>query len=331
MDSSNAALALEITELPISPAAILKGTSRGLEMIVDGRASGDAITAALEKRLAEAPGFFRGSDVRVRVDDGPLAAGCLARLDDLATRFELRIIEVGANRPSVAEVERGALAPTREVDADGVPKPNLAAGSAPSSRRPRSTTKRPTQQRRRPALIAADRICRRCSRRPHEPVMLADSELTEIVELVDPAVSFDEPTQTAIPRTLAPTPETELETRANDTRLVVGPVRSGVILDHAGHLIVFGDVNPGAEVRAKGNIVVLGRLRGTAHAGIGRDAGFILALRLEPQQLRIGRMVTRAADNDASSNDAEIAYATGDTIIVERYQGRLPSNLATSI
>ena len=115
------------------------------------------------------------------------------------------------------------------------------------------------------------------------------------------------------------------------TRLVVGPVRSGVILDHAGHLIVFGDVNPGAEVRAEGNIVVLGRMRGTAHAGIGQDVGFILALRLEPQQLRIGRMVARAADSDGPPSDAEIAYATGASIVVERYQGRLPRSLATSI
>ena len=115
------------------------------------------------------------------------------------------------------------------------------------------------------------------------------------------------------------------------TRLVVGPVRSGVILDHKGHLIVFGDVNPGAEVRAQGNIVVLGRLRGTAHAGIGQDLGFILALRLEPQQLRIGRRVARAADNDTGSTDAEIAYATPDQMVVERYQGRLPRNLANSI
>jgi septum site-determining protein MinC len=114
------------------------------------------------------------------------------------------------------------------------------------------------------------------------------------------------------------------------TRLFVGPVRSGVILDHTGNLIVFGDVNPGAEVRATGNIVVLGRLKGTAHAAIGSDTGFILALRLEPQQLRIGRRVARAADNDTSSNDAEIAYATGDQMIVERYKG-LPRNLATAI
>jgi septum site-determining protein MinC len=108
-------------------------------------------------------------------------------------------------------------------------------------------------------------------------------------------------------------------------------VRSGVILEHEGHLFIFGDVNPGAEVRATGNIIVLGRLRGTAHAAIGQDVGFILALRLEPQQLRIGRRVTRAGDDAAPPSDSEIAYIAGDAIVVERYVGKLPRNLATSI
>ncbi|HEX8108888.1 MAG TPA: septum site-determining protein MinC [Kofleriaceae bacterium] len=114
-------------------------------------------------------------------------------------------------------------------------------------------------------------------------------------------------------------------------RLVVGPVRSGRIVDHVGHLIVVGDVNPGAAVRAEGSLIVLGRLRGVAHAAIGRDSGCIIALSLQPQQLRIGRMVARAGDADRPSGGAEIAYVTGETIVVERFSGRLPSGLAASM
>jgi septum site-determining protein MinC len=318
MDASNAALAMEDTELAAEstgPAAILRGTARGLEMIVDGRATPEAIAEALDKRLGEAPTFFRGNNVRVTVEDGPLPTGCLARLDDLAMRYELRIVEVSA-------------AP-KPVDADAVPKPNLAAGSAPSPLTTDFDEEAPTNSSV-AAMIAAIEFAG--STEPVEPMTLESANL-EVIETpeVAEAISFEEPTQTSIPRSLAPTPEIELETVSQETRVVVGPVRSGVILEHAGHLIVFGDVNPGAEVRAKGNIVVLGRLRGTAHAGIGQEVGFILALRLEPQQLRIGRMVTRAADSDTPISDAEIAYATGDTIVVERYTGRLPRNLATSI
>lgn len=116
-----------------------------------------------------------------------------------------------------------------------------------------------------------------------------------------------------------------------ESRLVIGPVRSGVIVEHPGHMIVIGDVNPGAHVRATGSIVILGRLRGVAHAAIGRESGFIIALSLQPQQLRIGHVVARADDSDRPSDGAEIAYLTGKTIVVERYCGRLPGGLAATM
>jgi septum site-determining protein MinC len=265
MDASHA-----VAELPaelLGPPAILRGTARGLEVVVNARAEVEAIADAIETRLAEAPAFFRGSDARIRVEDGPLAPGCLARLDELAQRFELRIVEVAAAR----------------AERDAIPSADLATGTAPV-----------------------------------KPELEAQPEPEP--EPVSARMAAPAPVAEAAPEAPAP-----------GTRLLVGPVRSGVILEHVGPLVIFGDVNPGAEVRATGDIVVLGRLRGTAHAGIGRDTGFILALRLEPQQLRIGRKVARATDSDTPASDAEIAYLTGDGIVVERYQGKLPRNLAAGI
>lgn len=308
------------------PPALLRGTARGLEIHVIGSAGIEPIVEAVTRRLEEAPSFFRGSDVRIKVESGPLPPGCLGKLDELATKYELRIVEVGT--PKVKD--KPAL-----VDADAVPQPNLAAGSAPSPKlavaddEPLETFEEaPTGIGPNP-LLAAPAVEEVASHIP--AVMLADSELTELVQVLttEQLVGFDEPTQTAVPIALASSPLPQIVEPG--TRLVVGPVRSGVILDHQGHLIVFGDVNPGAEIRATGNIVVLGRLRGTAHAGIGQDVGFILALRLEPQQLRVGRKVARAADSDTPANEAEIAYCTGEQIVVERYLGKLPRNLATSI
>ena len=303
-----------IAPLPEVPAAILRGTARGLEIWIDGTRSMAAITTDIMKRLDEAPTFFRGSDVRIRVEDGPLPAGCLARIDEIAVMFELRIVEVtAATRPRPGSVS----------DADAVPEANLATGSAPSPANA-FEDESPTNANATPLAVP-----------PAIPEILEASSLDdELVELVrslpeDPG-SFDEPTNAAAPLQLAASPEIEVEPTTG-TRVVVGPVRSGVILEHLGHLIIFGDVNPGAEVRASGNIVVLGRLRGTAHAGIGQDVGFILSLRLEPQQLRIGRQVARAADSDTPISEPEIAYATGGSIVVERYLGKLPRNLATSI
>lgn len=357
MDAANA---VSNDNEDLRPPAVLRGTAKGLEIHVVGSAGADAIVGAVSRRLDEAPGFFRGSDVRIKVEDGPLPAGCLGRLDELAVRFDLRIVEVGApkkDKPLQTSLQpqgqAGASASaSASADADAVPQPNLAAGSAPAPATPLVAT--PTEAAA-PALepievfdeaptgLTANPLVASSEPLPEatviaEPVMLAGSELTELSELVEvlastPAISFEEPTQTAVPIALATTALEQVAApdTTSGTRLVVGPVRSGVILEHRGHLIVFGDVNPGAEIRAEGNIVVLGRLRGTAHAGIGQDVGFILALRLEPQQLRVGRKVARAADSDTPASEAEIAYCTGDQIVVERYSGKLPRNLATSI
>ena len=108
-------------------------------------------------------------------------------------------------------------------------------------------------------------------------------------------------------------------------RFVTGPLRSGAVIESPSHLVIIGDVNPGAEVRAGGNIVILGALRGLAHAACGADSGYIIALRLDAQQIRIGSLIARAADaGDGASRAAEIAYAAEGRIIVEPYQGRPP-------
>ena len=122
----------------------------------------------------------------------------------------------------------------------------------------------------------------------------------------------------------------ESKSEALAPKMMVGPVRSGVILEVAGHLIILGDVNPGAEVRATGSIVILGRLRGIAHAGCEGGSAFILALQLQPQQLRIGALVARAGDADTAPEHTEIAYAKDGAIMVDDYKGRLPFGIATA-
>jgi len=306
MESTAAAIEESVV---VPPAAILRGTARGLEAIVDASAPLDAIHGAIVKRIEEAPAFFRGSDIRIRVEDGPLALGSLARLEEIAVKYQLRIVEITS---------------AKKRDIDAIPQPSsLAAGSAPSPTD--FDAEGPTQAAAKPFAIPMPPLV------PAAPAMLADTEVTDLDALVESLATFDEPTQTAVPLQLAATTEIELETVAPGARLVVGPVRSGVILEHTGHIIIFGDINPGAEVRAEGNIIVLGRLRGTAHAGIGQDVGFILALQLQPQQLRISRQVARAADSDGTSLITEIAYVSGGQIVVERYTGKLPASLATSI
>jgi len=74
--------------------------------------------------------------------------------------------------------------------------------------------------------------------------------------------------------------------------LVHRTVRSGFSVQHHGHVIVIGDVNPGGEIIAGGDVVVWGRLRGMVHAGAeGNEKSIVCALDLSPTQLRIAGQI----------------------------------------
>ncbi|HEY9776904.1 MAG TPA: septum site-determining protein MinC [Planktothrix sp.] len=74
-------------------------------------------------------------------------------------------------------------------------------------------------------------------------------------------------------------------------------LRSGQTVSHKGHLVIVGDVNPGAELMAEGDITVWGSLRGIAHAGIGGNVNAeIRALKLQPVQIRIAHAIARSPD-----------------------------------
>jgi septum site-determining protein MinC len=75
--------------------------------------------------------------------------------------------------------------------------------------------------------------------------------------------------------------------------LVQRTLRSGNSITYPGHVVIIGDVNPGAEIVAGGNIVVWGRVRGTLHAGAqGDEDAVVCALELTPTQLRIAGKIS---------------------------------------
>src|SRR5574341_485782 len=95
-------------------------------------------------------------------------------------------------------------------------------------------------------------------------------------------------------------PRLERETRPLDTSVQSGEkavlvrrtLRSGYSLQFPGHVVVIGDVNPGAEVIATGDVLVWGRLRGMVHAGAeGNEDAIVCALDLIPTQLRIAGQI----------------------------------------
>lgn len=82
------------------------------------------------------------------------------------------------------------------------------------------------------------------------------------------------------------------EPGAEEAVLLQRTLRSGQRIRHPGHVVVFGDVNPGAEIIAGGHVIVWGRLRGVVHAGAAGDsAAVVCALDLAPTQLRIAGQI----------------------------------------
>ncbi len=80
-----------------------------------------------------------------------------------------------------------------------------------------------------------------------------------------------------------------------------GTLRSGQVLDCESSIIILGDINPGAKVVSKGNIVVLGALKGNAYAGAnGNEQAFVAALEMDPIQVKIGDVIGRSADKTQS-------------------------------
>jgi septum site-determining protein MinC len=88
-------------------------------------------------------------------------------------------------------------------------------------------------------------------------------------------------------------------------------IRSGIEIRHPGTVAILGDVNPGGSIIADGDILVWGRLRGIAHAGArGNSECLIMALQMEPTQLRIADAVARAPEKPPKNVNPEVAYIT---------------------
>ncbi|GGR83706.1 septum site-determining protein MinC [Deinococcus sedimenti] len=106
------------------------------------------------------------------------------------------------------------------------------------------------------------------------------------------------PTPAPVPEIATPAPS--LPAR---TEIVPHTLRAGFHREYPGSVIVLGDVNPGAEILAGGDVIVVGALRGVAHAGLGGHADAIVWARpIASTQIRIGDAVARAPEGSSLSN-----------------------------
>lgn len=148
--------------------------------------------------------------------------------------------------------------------------------------------------------------------------ILKNKEIDEIQELIkskiDVEIEFDSPKGLGLSN-IKKTFEKEIAT--SETKFHRGSLRSGQRLETEGSLVILGDVNSGAEVIASDNIVVLGALRGLAHAGAkGNKQAIIAAGLFDAVQVRIANVVKEInRDEEPLHKQAYISIVEGKVII----------------
>lgn len=113
---------------------------------------------------------------------------------------------------------------------------------------------------------------------------------------------------------------------SDETLFLRRTVRSGQAIHHHSNVVVLGDVNPGAEIIAGGDIIVWGVLRGMVHAGYPENENaLVCSLFLSPVQLRIAHLLSRPPEGFEAQPRPEVAAIRQGQIVVETWvSGRPP-------
>lgn len=148
--------------------------------------------------------------------------------------------------------------------------------------------------------------------------VLKNKEIQEIQniikEKIDVEIEFDSPKTLGlhgIKKTF------EKEIAVSETKFHRGSLRSGQKLESEGSIVIIGDVNSGAEVMASDNIIVLGTLRGLAHAGAkGNKQAIIAAGLIDTVQIRIANIVKEIDRDEEPLHKQSYVSVVDDEIVI---------------
>jgi septum site-determining protein MinC len=266
----------------------VRGRGRNLEIAVD-RALAAAVDE-LRAQFAARPDFYRGSRAVANLGILEPPAVEIAAFRDALAEYGITldgVSGVDSIAPVVAELDLAYLGSAAEAASE--------VAALPRPRRERDV--RISDEAR--SLVADFAGAREdMVRRRQAPAVAAPSALASA--------------SVALPQTAA--------ARAVPVGIATlyhrGTLRGGQALHNLGNLVVIGDVNPGAELVASGDIVVFGALRGVAHAGAQGDrAARVIALELAPTQLRIATLIA-TSDAGTKPRGPEHASIVDERIVV---------------
>ena len=139
-------------------------------------------------------------------------------------------------------------------------------------------------------------------------------EVQEIIkEILDVKINFESPKILGL-HGIKKAFSKEIET--SETKFFRGSLRSGQKEEYEGSIVILGDVNGGAEVIASENIIILGSLRGLAHAGAkGNKEAIIAANQIECPQIRISNII-KEVEREEIAMTKKYAYINEDNEII---------------
>lgn len=154
---------------------------------------------------------------------------------------------------------------------------------------------------------------------------LTDDQKIELIEIIQEHCKLsiiciledDSKLEEAFQKTLE---QKLMETDYNTGQFFKGNLRSGQVLDVETSIIIIGDVKAGARVISKGNVIILGALRGNVYAGAdGNVDAFVVALDMDPVQIRIADTIARSPDHPQKKKvkETKIAYWDSGNIYIE--------------
>ncbi len=288
-----------------------RGTEDGLVLRIDGKASWESIVGELEAFLGSRRRFLEGGEVSIE---------WLERLPTPEQSFELeKYLREGFGVEVVSRRRRPAFTTivdrsvSRSLDREGKNHGRSEAGRGELGKVVGSIRGEKMEEESVESRLEMDHYTKESTKDERVERVLRDT--IEILE---------DPSGPSYLRRVSKLLGEDLvyEEDAN-AKIVFGTFRSGQRLETPYSLVIIGDVNPGADLIAGGDIFVLGSLRGTAHAAAYDDEAHdrvIIALQMQPVQLRIGSILSRG--NDDAARGTEIARVESRRIVVESFNPR---------
>jgi septum site-determining protein MinC len=271
--------------------SVLRGKGMGLEVALAGRDFEEAL-AELQGKLGERPGFYTGTPATAALGGATLSEEQIARLRGVLHDHGIAL-EALCGVPDMERVA-GAFGLRFVASDDG-----------------------------------GEELARRRALRPKREVQLSDAARSLVADFAGARADIADRRkrgEASVRRVVfndhakmrAQVVHASEAPAAPSTLYHSGTLRGGQSLHHVGNIVVIGDVNPGAELVASGDIVVFGALRGVAHAGAQGDAkARVYAIELLPTQLRIATFIAAdAGDRKQTPIQPEVACIQNDRIVI---------------